>query len=236
MKRPSIPPKTQVTILSKCRRRCAFCYYFEFDTSLKKGQIAHIDRNRNNNVENNLVYLCLPHHDDYDTKSIQTKRYTPEELAEAKRELETFIEKKHSSIVSLLASDKIEPLAKKSKINRVSVEVYKIRYPIYQAFRDFVIPIVQNTDIDIEKLYEFRTKTHDTLFLYDHKIEQVFQEIDKKAITFHHYQRQMKKPDNFSSDEWSQLVEKETEILLWFSETLVKGRDVFTPYLRIADR
>jgi hypothetical protein len=46
----------------------------------KDGQIAHLDRNPSNNHLENLVWLCLPHHDDYDSIRWQTKRLTADEV------------------------------------------------------------------------------------------------------------------------------------------------------------
>ncbi|OGP51602.1 MAG: hypothetical protein A2Y79_08850 [Deltaproteobacteria bacterium RBG_13_43_22] len=44
------------------------------------GQIVHIDQNRENNEPDNLVYLCLRHHDLYDSVSSQSKGLTSGEI------------------------------------------------------------------------------------------------------------------------------------------------------------
>jgi hypothetical protein len=41
--------------------------------SRKKGQVAHLDRNPGNNTFDNLAFLCLDHHDEYDSTTSQTK-------------------------------------------------------------------------------------------------------------------------------------------------------------------
>jgi len=46
----------------------------------KKGQIGHIDQNPTNADESCLVYLCLEHHDEYDSKTSQIKGITESEL------------------------------------------------------------------------------------------------------------------------------------------------------------
>lgn len=58
----------------------------------KHGQIAHIDRNRANNGESNLAFLCLPHHDEYDSRTSQSKGITQAELVHARNELNSYIE------------------------------------------------------------------------------------------------------------------------------------------------
>ena len=85
MNRKTIPRNTETEVLNKCNRRCAFCAHFEYDWGTKDGQIVHIDRNRSNIAEENLAYLCLPHHDKYDSKPSQTRRLQPQELRDAKQ-------------------------------------------------------------------------------------------------------------------------------------------------------
>src|SRR5271169_6443570 len=83
--RKPIPETTQVEILVESRRRCALCFHLDDDLSVKDGQLAHIDRNRANDAEDNIVFLCLAHHNQYDSKPSQAKGWRPAELAEIKR-------------------------------------------------------------------------------------------------------------------------------------------------------
>lgn len=71
---------TETAIVTKSRRRCAICFGLHGDRSKKRGQIAHLDRNRTNNVEDNLAFLCLDHHDEYDSKTSQSKGLTEQEV------------------------------------------------------------------------------------------------------------------------------------------------------------
>ena len=79
-RRPAIPTATQTELLTQCRRRCCLCFGLKSDIEVKEGQIAHLDRNRSNNRLENLAWLCLPHHDDYDSIRRQTKRLTADEV------------------------------------------------------------------------------------------------------------------------------------------------------------
>jgi hypothetical protein len=56
-----------------------------------KGQIAHVDRDRSNNASDNLVWLCLTPHDDYDARPSQSKGLTPAEVKYYRQELYDFI-------------------------------------------------------------------------------------------------------------------------------------------------
>jgi hypothetical protein len=74
-------------VLSLSRRRCALCYGLNRDTKIKSGQIAHIDRNNENNSQENLCFLCFEHHDEYDSKTSQRKNFSQEELKKYRSEL-----------------------------------------------------------------------------------------------------------------------------------------------------
>lgn len=57
-------------------RRCCFCFGLKGDSSVKAGQIAHLDRNPDNNELDNLAWLCPEHHDIYDGQTSQSKNLT----------------------------------------------------------------------------------------------------------------------------------------------------------------
>lgn len=47
---------------------------------ISRGQIAHLDQNNENFDEDNLVFLCLEHHDEYDSKTRTSKGLRLEEV------------------------------------------------------------------------------------------------------------------------------------------------------------
>jgi len=67
------------------------CYALDRDNRQKNGQIAHINRKSSISTIENLAYLCLDHHNAYDSRMKQTKNYTPNELSSYKAELEAYI-------------------------------------------------------------------------------------------------------------------------------------------------
>ena len=77
----------------RSRRRCCICFGLNRDTSLKSGQIAHLDKNNQNNHEDNLAFLCLDHHDEYDSRSSQRKNLTQNEVKEFRDELSESLNK-----------------------------------------------------------------------------------------------------------------------------------------------
>lgn len=91
MARKAIPIEVKNNIMIKSKRRCAYCFGLYNDLNVKNGQIAHIDRDNENNLEENLAYLCLDHHNLYDTKYRQTVSFYPNELLYYKKKLEEYI-------------------------------------------------------------------------------------------------------------------------------------------------
>ena len=86
--RSGIPRKTENKVLLSSRRRCAICFGLNRDDSEKRGQIAHLDHDRSNNKIGNLAFLCLDHHDQYDSCTSQSKGFRSTEVKCYRAELE----------------------------------------------------------------------------------------------------------------------------------------------------
>lgn len=74
-----VPPSIIAKVVIDSRRRCCLCVYLDNDESIQRGQIAHIN-SRCDNKETNLVFLCLKHHDEFDSRTSQSKGITVEEV------------------------------------------------------------------------------------------------------------------------------------------------------------
>lgn len=110
MARVAIPASVQTSVLVSSRRRCCICYGLKRDTEIKSGQIAHLDHKNTNNAENNLAWLCLVHHDEYDSVTSQRKSFTISEVKHYRSELikalgSSFSQKVHFGEVSLPSED-----------------------------------------------------------------------------------------------------------------------------------
>lgn len=95
MARKPISADVQANVLVRSRRRCCICYGLNRDISIKQGQIAHLDQNAANAAEDNLAFMCLPHHDEYDSRTRQSKNLSQAEVLTYRDEL-------HRDIVGLL--------------------------------------------------------------------------------------------------------------------------------------
>jgi hypothetical protein len=87
MARKAIPKAIQVSILFKSRRRCCLCFGLRGEDVVKKGQLAHLDGDNENFAEDNLAFLCLEHHDEYDSTPGLSKGLREQEVRRWRDEL-----------------------------------------------------------------------------------------------------------------------------------------------------
>src|ERR1700734_2272853 len=79
-KRPAIPTEIETRVLTSCRRRCCLCFYLSRLDEVRKGQIAHLNKDSADNRPENLCYLCLEHHDEFDSTTSQSKGLSATEV------------------------------------------------------------------------------------------------------------------------------------------------------------
>jgi hypothetical protein len=81
-KRRPLPKSVEKGVLLASRRRCCLCVFLDHRDEVRRGQIAHLNHDPNNSRFENLVWLCLEHHDEYDGRTSQSKGITIEEVRE----------------------------------------------------------------------------------------------------------------------------------------------------------
>ena len=69
------------------RRRCALCFGILGNHNPKRGQIAHLNKRRDDNRLENLAFLCFDHHDQFDSVTSQSKNFTLKEIVKYRDEL-----------------------------------------------------------------------------------------------------------------------------------------------------
>lgn len=87
MARAEITDAIQTSILLKSRRRCCLCFWLQGIDEVKKGQMCHIDGNHSNSTEANLAFMCMDHHDEYDSTTRLSKGLKPAEIKRYRDEL-----------------------------------------------------------------------------------------------------------------------------------------------------
>lgn len=90
-RRKALPPEVAVDVLATSRRRCCVCLALASDDAEKNGQIVHLDHDSSNNDPDNLAFLCLEHHDQYDSRTSQSKGLTIGEVKRYRTELHAYV-------------------------------------------------------------------------------------------------------------------------------------------------
>lgn len=72
-RRPHLPRDIAAQVPMLVRRRCCLCVFLKDHTDECRGQIAHLNRRNGDHRLSNLVWLCLDHHDQYDSRTSQSR-------------------------------------------------------------------------------------------------------------------------------------------------------------------
>ncbi|MEW6076564.1 MAG: hypothetical protein AB1724_02000 [Thermodesulfobacteriota bacterium] len=232
-KRKPIPKDIELCILFKSKRRCALCFHYNCDLCVKEGQIAHIDRNPENCVEENLAWLCLLHHNQYDTRPSQSKSFQKSELAKAKADLLAYLSQHNEQILSVPHYD--STLATHPS-RGIALDVFQIRLPVYRAFQKIALHIVREAIVPHEVLFEYLREIQDALFLFDEDLDQYLLHVYRQAVRLRGLQGRMEQPERYNNEQWSKIVDDETDLILWFDKQLEEGRNRFNRYLNITDQ
>lgn len=82
-----VPEDTQDQVILFSCRRCCVCFGLFGNVDVKAGQIAHLDHDNKNDELDNLAFLCLDHHDQYDSRTSQSTGLRENEIKEFRKEL-----------------------------------------------------------------------------------------------------------------------------------------------------
>ena len=188
MVRKKTNPNIEATVFTECRRRCCICFGLNHDLEVKKGQIVHLDKNNSNNIYDNLAFLCLEHHDHYDSKTSQSKNFTIIEVKRYRDELkENFLVTKKPLQKS---NDKINLTPeeyKKEEIRNVLIEIiteyktifsynyvaHKIGLPA-KTVENFLIELAQEKRIRIDRMHGSTKKIFSLIDSYENLIIDAF--------------------------------------------------------------
>jgi hypothetical protein len=230
MARKNIKSETETEVLVESRRRCAFCFGLKSDTSVKKGQIAHIDQDNSNAAKDNLVFLCILHHDEYDSKTSQSKGLTKKELKHYRSLLYEYLAKENAELwIDYVPYKEQENIADRTIL---PIDIYKEKIAIYRIVRGFLSLAMRDGNIDIESLFKFAKETDEAIFLFDPEVSIYIHELYKKAVELR-YTATMIKHHNVIGKERSKHVNRNAELLLWLSEQVKEVRAIFSKHIAL---
>jgi hypothetical protein len=229
--RKHIPIKIENKVLLGSLRRCAICFGLNFDTNTKRGQIAHIDQNNTNADLDNLVYLCLDHHDEYDGKTSQSKGLTKDEIRIFKGELCSYI--RNTKNIPWPDNPLIEKNNEEIDRSYASIEIYEKKIRAYRVVREFLSSIVSEATTTPEALFQFAKDTDEALFLFDKELSEYIRELYKKGVRLYSVAKRLNNQKSPIGEEWDQLANEDCEIVEWFVEQLEIMRVVFYKYIAL---
>lgn len=85
--RTAAPKSVEKEVLIRSRRRCCLCVFLSGRQDVRQGQIAHLSRDPRDSRFENLVFLCLEHHDAFDSRPSQSRGFSAEEVREYRDQL-----------------------------------------------------------------------------------------------------------------------------------------------------
>jgi hypothetical protein len=150
------------------------------DVQEKKGQIAHVDHDPSNSDFENFAFLCMEHHDQYDSKTRQSKGLTQKELLTYRRHLYEYV--KEQMPISWPDAMPVQGKASKKHSAPIPVELYDRRLKIYHSARDLIIHVIRYASVELQQATQFATDTDEALFLYDESVDAYLGELYKKAV------------------------------------------------------
>lgn len=177
--------------------------------------------------------MCLTHHDEYDGKTSQSKGWTPEELKNAQSDLSEFIKENFERLSPEAETSKKTRKHTKlqTKRQKITPDIYNLRIPIYNAYRDLVSKILRDAKVEMQDLFNFADRTHEALFLFDEEIVDFISDIFKKAHRLRYLKQIMDNPELVKEDRWESIVEEESDLLQWFHDNFQEARKLFKKYL-----
>lgn len=220
MNRKPFPKSVETEILRSSLRRCAFCFALHGDTREKAGQIAHIDRDPSNVSLENGAFLCLRHHDKYDSWSRQTKGYTIGELRTYLKRLKKYNASPHWPDAG----------QERTRGPGVSLEVFDRRVPTYRTTIAFIRNMLNGARHDIQQILRFAADTEEALFLFGDEIADYLAQLYKRALRLHAVSTLVGNLERRTPE----LVDEEMHTMLWFTEQFEETRKRFAPYLQLA--
>ncbi len=115
-------------VLISSARRCCLCVFLRSQDEVRKGQIAHLNHNSSDTRFENLVYLCFEHHDEYDSRTSQSKGLTPGEVRQYRARLYEMKQLAHArQRVESELSQAVDEQESESEDERLRNEYKKIR-------------------------------------------------------------------------------------------------------------
>lgn len=114
--------------------------------------------------------------------------------------------------------------------HKAKLELFDLRYNVYDAVRDVRGHVMGSGQVSREQLNKYVLGINDSRFLFGKDVQRYLTEITTNLINLISYNEKAKNLADVKRDEY---LEKETKILIWFSD-LDSKNSVFDRYMDLS--
>jgi hypothetical protein len=168
--RPAIPDEIVDSLLYKSRRTCCICR--EKEKSIIIHHLIEWNKSRSHS-EDNLVVLCLHHHDEAHMKKELSLNLTPAKIKVAKEKWEAEIEK-HDKEILLLEFKELRVIPKKLSL-------------LKRKWFNFLQKLDMKIEISESSIYDFKIYGKKTLVLKVYQIKDI-EELENKDLLIQEFE------------------------------------------------
>jgi predicted dienelactone hydrolase len=175
----------------------------------------------------------MDHHDQYDSKTSQSKGITPTELRTYRDELHKFLDTNISPwLDSLFTRKKSKVTHNRRVVRRLrSLELYDRRIAIYRAAKELLGKIGQSASVEIADAVAFAKASDEALFLFDDNIDAYLADIYRKAMKLASLKHIL---DLLPvGEQRNRVVNEQMEIVVWCTNQFDVLRNMLKPFLRV---
>jgi hypothetical protein len=127
------------------------------------------------------------------------------------------------------------------QLNRTKhrLNLYDRRLKIYQEVKVVLSLVARDTDINFDKLLEFRSNVSEADFLFGPEITEFIGAVYENGLKLHAgneaYSNATRNgpPSGYDNNK---NVSKTTQLLVWYLEQFDKARELFKPYLSLSEK
>jgi hypothetical protein len=231
-RRVPLPPSVELEVVLRTRRRCPFCFGLQGDTRIQQGQIAHLDQDNTNVAQANLMFMCLTHHDQYDTKTRQSKGLSQAEAEAYQAELVEYLRVQQSA-GWMDASDNRSLARLKTPTRGVSLALHQARLPIYQAVMAFIAAVTTNAKVEIADLRELWEKTDGALFMFGPATADFITETYRQGVRLRLAGQRLEHASQAHQPLTDKMIDEEYNLLNWFIGRVEAWRQHVHPFLQL---
>lgn len=159
---------TETEVLTRSRRRCCICFGLNRDVQVKSGQIAHLDGNSSNSEQDNLVFLCLEHHDQVDSRTSQSKNLTIQEVKKYREEL-------HEKVLPLIEAG-VVPLSQKPTVAPAPERRSRFDEEQHQELKQVVLEVLTETTGPLRSISSLAHRLRVTARVAEHLLFELAQD------------------------------------------------------------